>query len=250
MKIQLIRHATLIITINNKRILVDPMLSEAGLMEPIKGVPNQSYNPLVELPINIDTIINCDAALVTHTHRDHFDETAAKLIPKNIPILCQTEDEKKLKSYGFIDVNPIKDTFVWNNISFNRTSGKHGHGEIAEAMAPVSGFVISYPEEPVIYIAGDTVWCKEVEEAIEKFKPEVIFCNFGGAQFEYGEPITMSTFDIHELCRRYANIQIVALHMEAWNHCRLSRQDLKHYISVNNISNNIFIPEDGASLNF
>lgn len=250
MKLQLIRHATLIISINNKRILVDPMLSEAGSMDPIPNVPNQNHNPLVKLPIDIDRIINCDAILVTHTHRDHFDDNAAKLLPKSVPIFCQIEDEIKLQTYGFADIRPIKDTYIWDNIVLSRTNGTHGHGEIALKMAPVSGFVISCPEEPSIYIAGDTVWCNDVQTAIEKHKPDIIVCNCGSAQFEFGEPITMSMEDIHELCRRYVGTQIIAVHMEAWNHCRLSRKALNDYINTNNINTNVFIPEDGELLSF
>ncbi|MBU3091041.1 MBL fold metallo-hydrolase [Clostridium sp. CF011] len=250
MKIQLIRHATLILSVNNKRILVDPVLSEAGSIAPIGNVPNQKYNPLVELPISIDDITNCDAVLVTHTHRDHFDDAAAKLLPKSIPIFCQPEDEMKLKSYGFTDVYAIQDNYTWNNIIFNRTKGKHGHGVLAMKMAPVSGFVISLKGEIPVYIAGDTVWCTEVEKSIENFKPGIVVCNCGGAQFKYGKPITMTTKDLHELCRRYENIKIVAVHMEAWNHCRLSRKGLKCYLSANSISINVSIPEDGEVLSF
>jgi L-ascorbate metabolism protein UlaG (beta-lactamase superfamily) len=249
LKVQLIRHATLIISINNKRILVDPLLSNAGSMAPIPKVPNQNYNPLVELRVSIDNIINCDAVLVTHTHRDHFDDAAAKLLSKNTPVFCQPEDEIKMQSNGFTDVHPIDDSYIWDNIIFNRTAGKHGHDEMAEKMAPVSGYVISCPQEPPIYIAGDTVWCREVEKSIEKFQPEVIVCNCGGAQFDHGKPITMTNEDIYEITRRYENIKIIAIHMEAWNHCRLSRKELKQYISANNISN-VFIPQDGEILNF
>ncbi|MBZ9607363.1 MBL fold metallo-hydrolase [Clostridium estertheticum] len=250
MKIQLIRHATLIISVNNKRILVDPVLSEAGSMTPIKNVPNQNYNPLVELPIDIDTITNCDAILVTHTHRDHFDDAAVKLLSKNIPVFCQPEDEIKLQSYGFTDVHPINTTFIWNDIIFNRTNGRHGHDELAIKMAPVSGFVISCSEEPTAYIAGDTVWCEEIESSIEKFKPEIVVCNCGCAQFDYGKPITMSTKDIYELCIRYSSLKLVNVHMEAWNHCRLSRKDLINFININNINTNVFTPKDGEELSF
>lgn len=250
MKIQLIRHATLIVSINNKRILVDPVLSEAGSMAPIENVPNRNYNPLVELPIHLDNITNCDAIIVTHTHKDHFDDAAAKLLSKNIPIFCQYEDEIKLQSYGFTDVNPINTTFIWNDIVFNRTNGKHGHDELAIKMAPVSGFVISCSEEPTVYIAGDTVWCKEVKDSIDKFKPEIIVCNCGGAQFDYGEPITMAIQDINELCLRYSSLKIIAVHMEAWNHCRLSRKDLTNYINTNNRKTNVIIPQNGEKLSF
>ena len=250
MKVQLIRHATLIVYVNNKRLLIDPMLSEANSMVPIPNVPNQNYNPLIELPIDVSNIINCDAVLLTHTHRDHFDDTAAKLLPKNIPMFCQPEDETKLLSYGFTDVRSVHDSYTWNNIVLNRTTGKHGHGFIAKKMAPVSGFIISCLEEPLIYIAGDTVWCREVEKSIEKYKPEIIVCNCGAAQFRFGRPITMTSKDIYKLRRKFEKIKIVAVHMEAWNHCRLSKKDLTDYINLNNIKGNVFIPDDGEILSF
>lgn len=134
MKIQTIRHATLIIHLNNKKILIDPMLSPIGSMPPIPDVPNQNLNPLVDLPTNVDSIINCDAILITHTHRDHFDDVAASLLAKNIPVFCQPEDEDKIRSLGFVNVSPIHNSTTWNNITFTRTNGKHGHNELAEQM--------------------------------------------------------------------------------------------------------------------
>lgn len=250
MKIQLLRHATLLLYVNNKKILVDPMLSKAGTMEPIKDVPNQNYNPLVDLPLSIDNIIDCNAVLISHTHRDHFDDTAAALLPKNIPIFCQPEDKIKLEALGFHDVHDISVSYSWYGININRTSGQHGHGEIALKMAPVSGFVISANNEPSIYIAGDTVWCSEVQRAIGQFNPNIVVCNGGSAQFSYGEPITMNKEDIHELYNHVPNAKIVVVHMEAWNHCRLTRNDLKDYIKINNISDRIFVPENGESISF
>lgn len=250
MKVELIRHATLIMSINKKRILIDPMLSKANSMDPISDVPNQNRNPLVELPTNILNIINCDAVLLTHIHRDHFDEAAAKLLPKNTPIFCQPEDETNLLTYGFTDVYPINDSFTWGNITLYKTGGKHGHGLIAKKMAPVSGFIISSAEEPSVYIAGDTVWCREVEKSIEKYRPEIIICNCGAAQFHFGRPITMDSTDLYKLRCKFEKIKIVAVHMEAWNHCRLSRKDLRSYLRYKNIETNIFIPEDGEILNF
>lgn len=250
MKLQLIRHATLIISINNKRILVDPMLSKKGSLPPIKNVANQNYNPLVELPIDINAVTSCDAVLVTHTHRDHFDHIAAALLPKNIPVLCQPEDEVKLQDYGFTNICPVKDTYVWNDIRFNRTKGKHGHGILAMKMAPVSGFVISYREEASAYIAGDTVFCRDVKKSIEKYKPEIIVCNAGAASFHFGKPITMAGEDIQALCKAFPYLKIAAVHMEAWNHCSLTRKALKDFIYLHNLKNKIYIPEDGQVIDF
>lgn len=249
MEIQLIRHGTVILTINGKRLLVDPVLSKKGTMNPIEKVPNINFNPLVELPISIDKIIDCNAVVVTHTHSDHFDKAAAELIPKDKPIICQSQDEVKLKGYGFTEVHPVIDSYIWEGITFNRTEGQHGYGKIAEEMAPVSGFVLSVVGKPVVYIAGDTVWCDKVENSILKYNPDIIVCNCGGAQFEHGKPITMTTDDINELCTKFKTIKVVAVHMEAWNHCRLTRKALRDFVESHGFDN-VLIPFDGDILSF
>jgi len=83
MEIQLVRHATLRVTYANRTLLVDPMLSRAGELAATPNTPNQRPNPLVELPVPAESVIVwIDAVLVTHIHRDHFDQAAADLLPK------------------------------------------------------------------------------------------------------------------------------------------------------------------------
>ncbi len=250
MKIHLIRHATLILHLNNKKILVDPMLSPKGTISAIENVPDTSSNPLVDLPIPIDSIVDCDAVLITHTHRDHFDDIAAKSISKEIPVLCQPDDEEKIKEYGFINVIPIKKSFEWDGFKFDRTNGRHGHGVIALKMAPVSGFVISAIGEPTLYLTGDTVWCSCVEKAISKYHPEVIISYCGEAKFSYGKPITMNSQDILSICKKTPHAKVVAVHMESWNHCRLSRKALHDFTIDNNLDRMVSIPSDGELLEF
>jgi hypothetical protein len=236
------------LTINNKRILIDPMLSEKGTLPPVEKVPNQNLNPLVDLPININEILNCDALLVTHAHRDHFDNAASELLPKNIPLFCQPEDKIKFETYGFTNIYPINTSYTWEGITFNRTKGKHGHGLLAKKMAPVSGFIICSENYFPIYIAGDSVWCTDVKKSINYYKPKIIICNCGGAQFHFGSAITMNEKDIKKLCQEFSDIQIIAVHMNAWNHCRLSKEELKKYIDEYGLSSQIRVPDDGAIL--
>ena len=103
-----------------------------------------------------------EAVMVTHTHSDHWDATAANLIPKHLPLFGQMEDEDKLRSAGFTAVQSIQNEATWNKIQIARTGGHHGTGAIAKMLAPVSGFVLSAAGEPTLYVAGDTIWCAEV----------------------------------------------------------------------------------------
>lgn len=82
-----IRHATFVFEAGGVRVLVDPMLGPAGSARPVANTPNQRRNPLVDLPFGEGKLAallqEIDAALVTHTHADHWDPSAEGLIPED-----------------------------------------------------------------------------------------------------------------------------------------------------------------------
>lgn len=242
-EISLVRHATLVVNVGDKTLLVDPMLSSAGAMPPIPNAPNERPNPLVGLPeLDLSAV---DAVLVTHTHADHFDEAAAQKIRKGLPLLCQPEDEEKFHSDGFSNVRPIHSSAEWERIEMHRTGGRHGTGEIGALMAPVSGFVLRAPREPTLYVAGDTIWCPEVEDALEKYRPDIVVVNAGAARFNEGDPITMDSRDVAEVLRHANGAAVVAVHMEAINHCLLGREELRSSLADVGVSGRILVPGDG-----
>lgn len=250
MKLQLVRHATLRLDYHTSRILVDPMLSPAGAMSAVPNTPNQRLNPLVDLPMDAAELLDADAILITHTHRDHLDDAAIQLLPKHLPVFCQPEDEEKLKGYGFADVQPIDGEHRWRGIVITRTGGQHGTGEIGRQMGPVSGFVLAGANEPTLYIAGDTIWCSEVERALERHRPDVTVVFAGAAQFLTSDPITMTAEDIHQVAKQAPQSSVIVAHMETWNHCLLSRSELKAFISSKGLADQVVVPENGEWLEY
>ncbi|MDP9425433.1 MAG: MBL fold metallo-hydrolase [Actinomycetota bacterium] len=248
MEIRLVRHATLVVSLSDKTLLIDPMLSPPGAMPPIQNTPNERRNPLVPLP-DLD-LSPVDGVLVTHTHADHFDEAAAGEIRKDLPLLCQPDDEQRFSSEGFSDVRPVDDSLHWEGIELHRTGGRHGTGEIGTRMAPVSGFVLRVPGEPTLYIAGDTIWCPEVEEALREHRPDVVVVNAGAARFNEGDPITMIAGDVAEVVRHAGGAAIVAAHMEAINHCLLGRDELRSSLVESEAYGRVSIPADGERMVF
>ena len=249
MNIQLIRHATHIILYNGKKILLDPMFSRKGTLSPVLNAPNEHLmNPLTELPINISEIINVDAVLVTHTHRDHFDEEAISKLPKNITLFCQPEDEQIIKEKGFINVVPIYEELTWEGIHFTRTKGQHGKGELATLMGPVSGFILKAEDEPTFYIVGDSVWYSDIEDVFYKYSPDVALVFAGQAQFLKGEPITMGLNDIESIVKGFPETRLVVSHLESWNHCVLTRNEVREYAHRNHISDKVIVPENGEMI--
>lgn len=235
MRITLVRNATVLLELAGRRILVDPMLDDVGARPPIEGTRNQVPNPTAPLPIPVTQIVSgLDAVIVTHRHRDHLDARGEELVPRDVPVFCQPEDELALRELGF-DARAIDDSLDWDGLRITRTPARHGTGRIAELLAPVSGFVLDD-----LYLAGDTVWYDQVEAMIERHRPRVAVVNAGGAEFEEGGLIVMGADDVREVVARVPTV--VAVHLEALNHCFLTRAALAAAVP------GVVIPRDGETV--
>ena len=228
MRLRLIRNATLRVRLAGRSVLVDPMLDPAGARPPVEDTPNPVRNPLVELPEPAEVVAaGLDAVIVTHLHRDHLDDTAVALLPKDLPVFCQPEDERAAARARLHRRAAGRGRArLGRRAAASRTAGRHGTGRIGELMAPVSGFVLSAPGEPVLYVAGDTIWCDEVAAALDAHRPAAVVVNAGAARFLEGDPIVMTADDVVAIARHAPGTRVVAVHLEAINHCPLTRADL------------------------
>jgi L-ascorbate metabolism protein UlaG (beta-lactamase superfamily) len=251
MTIHFLRHATFILHIGNIRILVDPMLSSKGAMDPVKNAANDFRIPMTELPLTREELSkelqSIDAVIVTHTHRDHWDAEAQAIIDKKTPLIIQPEDTEAITKEGFTQLLPVHDSIQFKGVSITRTSGQHGTGEIGARMGKVSGFVVEYGAQK-IYIAGDTIWCTDVEQALQKHKPDFIVVNAGAAQFLQGDPITMTAGDVMNVCNTAKTSKVIAVHMNTVNHCLLKKADLAEVLQANHLTLQCIIPDDGATV--
>lgn len=234
--VQLLRHATLLLDVGGKTFLIDPMFSEPGANPPIPNTPNDRRNPLVPMP---DVELSYDAVVVTHRHTDHFDEAAKTELDADVPLFCQPEEAEAFIEEGFTDVRPIDDDASFGGVTIHRTPGRHGHDELAQEMGPVSGFVFEADE--TVYVAGDTIWYEPVADTLEQFDPALVVLNGGEARFEQGAPITMGIDDVSTV-RDATDATVVVVHMEAINHCLLSRDELRSAVA------DIHVPDDGATI--
>ncbi|NUB93746.1 MBL fold metallo-hydrolase [Haloterrigena sp. SYSU A121-1] len=243
--VQLVRNATVLATVDDTTFLIDPMFTPQGEMPTVTDSPevpkflttaNQKGNPLVPLP---DVEFNYDAVIVTHRHPDHWGEAAREELDADVPLFCQSEEADAFSDEGFTDVRPVEDETSFDGVTIHRTPGQHGHGELAEGMGPVSGFV--FEGEKTLYIAGDTIWYDPVEKTLDRFEPDMVVLNGGAAQFDQGEPITMGVEDISAV-RESIDATVVVVHMEAINHCLLSRDELR------TATEDVYVPEDGERI--
>jgi Predicted Zn-dependent hydrolases of the beta-lactamase fold len=243
--IQHIRNATSLLTVKGKKILVDPMLSEVGQLPPVPFTRTLRRNPIVPLPVTLDTFDNIDAILLTHLHFDHFDTTAKRILNKRIPVFCQPEDQKKIESWGFQNVHSVEETLQWCEIDFRRISGQHAKGIAAKLLGPVSGYILSTQEDGSLYIVGDCILTDHISQVMKQYTPQVCILNAPRAQMLLGTIITMTPQDIMTILKISPSTKIIAVHMDAISHCTLTRKDLAQYLETHHLLESVVIPKDG-----
>ena len=252
-----IRNATVKINYGGKVFLVDPMFAPKDAYKGFEGTLNSHLNwPRVELPFSKNEILkDVDAVIITHTHLDHLDETAIKAIPKDILMFSQDEKDKAyLEKSGFKNVKIMTKNSSFGDVKLSITGGLHGSQELVfkykELLGKVSGVVFSTKNEKTIYLAGDTVFNKDVEDVIKNYNPEIIILNSGDAQLGDGSSILMTKEEVLATHKVAPKAKIIAVHMEAVNHSALSRYELKEYSKQKGMEDFVFIPKDGESLKF
>ena len=255
MQINQIRNATLIITYGNKRFLIDPWLGPKDYMPGFEGAYNSDIRqPRIDLPVDITDIVNVDAVILTHYHPDHWDNYAAEALDKNIQFVFYLDNDLNIiKSLGFKNVSVISENgTIYENITFYKTQCQHGRREVVkpacESMGipyDAMGVVFNVNNEKTLYLAGDTIWCNEVQSAIDNFKPEIIIVNACGARLLNNERLIMDTEDLKAISAYTKSSTIVASHLDTVSHLTVTRDDIKKLQL-----DNVVIPENNEILNF
>lgn len=245
-----IRHGSHILEFKGKKFLVDPVFAELGTMPSMPKARTKAKNPLIPMPFGFKFVNTLDAVLLTHTHFDHFDDKAIEILPKSLPIICRSHDVKKVSKSGFTNIIAIdKSDVIFNDVHIKTVGGKHGVGLAGMLMGKTTGFILSDASgdasEPKTYIIGDSIWCDEVETTLKKEQPDVIIAFAGAAVLPFGKNITMATGDIHELASASKNAKLIAIHMDTWSHCFLTKDILKDFIKDKTYKNRIMIPNEG-----
>jgi L-ascorbate metabolism protein UlaG (beta-lactamase superfamily) len=257
MRFTQIRNATLQVEFGGKKFLIDPMLSEKGGWPGFEGTVNSHVaNPTADLPLPMSEILDVDAVIISHTHADHWDDAAKKVVPKDMLHFAQNEkDARELGAAGFRNVRVLGERTEFDGVTLIRTRGQHGRGkvlegQIGELLGTVSGIVFQHPNEKTLYVAGDTVWYEAVDESLKKHRPDVVVVNSGDAKLLTDDSIIMSKQDVYEVARAAPGATVIASHMEAVNHATLSRDELRAFLAEKGIAGQVRIPADGESYTF
>ena len=259
MEITQVRNATLIVDYNDTRFLIDPWLGPKDYMPGFEtAIHSEIRQPRVDLPFDTEKIVNVHAVIVTHVHPDHWDKFAEKALNKDIKLFVQSKnDQQFFITKGFNNTEILTESGTeYNKISLFKTATQHGKKEVVKPLCEkigmpydAMGVVFQAKNERTLYIAGDTIWCKEVSEVINRFTPDVIVVNACAATVLNGERLIMNIEDINNVLKAVPYGTIIASHMDTVSHLAVTRTDLKEFIQFNHIDN-LLVPDDGETLSF
>ena len=259
MQLTQVRNATLVLHYAGKTFLIDPMLAEKEAWPGFAGNARPHLrNPMVDLPMPVTQLLDVDAVILTHTHTDHWDEAAQQLVPKTMMIYTQNHSDAELiRSQGFVNVQVLQEENRFaDGLTLFKTEGQHGSNALyadnvmAELLGDACGLVFTHPAEKRLYIAGDTVWVKPYVRNLQRFRPEVVVMNTGNATNDRYGPIIMGKEDTLRTLTIVPEATLVASHMEAINHCLLTRAELRAYAEEQGISDQVLIPANGETMTF
>jgi L-ascorbate metabolism protein UlaG (beta-lactamase superfamily) len=176
-----------------------------------------------------------------HQHKDNFD-IQGKAFSKNVSTIVSTVPASKAIK-GVIGLNDWETTTInspkINNLTITATPAQHHPWWLPEFFSgKVIGFVIEFDgqENGAIYISGDTVYFKGIDEIAKRYKVDIGIFHVGSAQFRYLSGFGQYTMDSKDLLKAVEVIQpntIVPIHYKGWTHFKETTTALTNAVSAN-----------------
>ncbi|SEK45207.1 L-ascorbate metabolism protein UlaG, beta-lactamase superfamily [Aquimarina amphilecti] len=185
-------HSSFLLQIQNKNILIDPMLGEVPAPHPMLGGKRFSKS----LPIEIEKMPKIDAVLISHDHYDHLDYGSIQKLKGKVKMFYTPLGVGvHLQKWG-IEKNRIVELDWWEETSFEGlnficTPAQHfsGRGLSDRTKTLWSSWVIQSDSEN-IFFSGDSGYADHFKQIGEKYGP------FDFAMIECGQYNEMWS-DIH-----------------------------------------------------
>src|SRR5882757_1676690 len=183
--IQLLGGPTALLEIDGLRLLTDPTFDPPG------DYPRPNAPTLVKLTgpaVSADELAKADAVLLSHDqHADNLDRSGRAYLGKVPLTLTTPSGAGRLTEDGIA----VRGLAPWEHADLPRAGreplrvtavpARHGPEGCEPFSGEVTGFVLTAPDLPTIYLSGDNAWLGAVEQVAARFAPVGIAVLFAGA---------------------------------------------------------------------
>ena len=249
LRITWIGHSSLLIEIDGKRILTDPVWGQRASFSKFIG-PKRFFDP----PLFLEDLPHIDAVIVSHDHYDHLDATTLPFFRgKHIPFFCPLGVGHYVHKYG-INRNYINELDWGDSIMvgldcvITPTPARHfsGRGIFNRNETLWSSFVIKGNEHTIFY-GADSGWFEGFKEIGDVFGPFDLTMLEIGAYGKYWPDIHMGPDNASNAHKALKGNLMMPIHWGTFNLAPHAWYEpierLQEYATDKKIK--LFIPEPG-----
>jgi L-ascorbate metabolism protein UlaG (beta-lactamase superfamily) len=202
-----------------------------------------------------------DLILLSHFHRDHFDQVAERDLDKKIPIVTNAEAAKELNALGFNNTFALE---MWAPMVVERgevrlritsTPGRHGP-PLSELVLPdVMGSMLEFfagSDRALfrLYITGDTLVYDDIREIPKRFPDvDLALLHLGGAHV-LGIMVTMDGKQGVEMMRIMEPEMTIPIHYNDYDVFKSPLADFQQEVEAAGLSHRVQYLEHGDSYAF
>ena len=249
LRITWIGHSSLLIEIDGRTILTDPVWGLRASFLSFMG-PKRFF----DAPLPLDQLPKLDAVLISHDHYDHLDKQTIKhFAGTKIPFFCSLGVSQYLQKWG-IDANFITEldwgdsVMIANDVVLTSTPARHfsGRGILNRNETLWASFVIKSPKHN-IFFGADSGWWPGFKDIGNTFGPFDLTMLEIGAYGKYWPDIHMGPDHAANAHLALKGKLMMPIHWGTFNlstHAWFEPIDrLLQYAKERNID--LFVPEPG-----
>ena len=249
LRITWIGHSSLIIEIDGKRILTDPVWSQRASFLQFMG-PKRFF----DAPLALNELPQLDAVLVSHDHYDHLDKETIKFFAgKEIPFFCSLGVGQHLERWGVLrnfitELDWGDSAMITKDCVLTSTPARHfsGRGITGRNETLWASFVIKTPQHNIFY-GADSGWFPGFKDIGDQYGPFDLTMLEIGAYGKYWPDIHMGPDRASDAHMALKGKLMMPIHWGTFNLALHPWYDpIEHlllYAKTKNI--NLFIPEPG-----
>ncbi|HEV7858825.1 MAG TPA: MBL fold metallo-hydrolase [Pyrinomonadaceae bacterium] len=251
--------ATVILRYAGFTILTDPNFLHAG--DHVHLGYGLTAERLTNPAIEIEDLPPLDFCVLSHYHGDHFDQIVEERLQKDLPIITTEHAATELKGKGFTATIALE---TWDDVrvakgearlSITSMPGKHGPSITDLLLPPVMGSMLEFTSSAErtalrLYITGDTLVHDDLHEIPRRY-PEIDLALFhlGGTRI-MGILLTMDAEQGVEAIRIINPRELIPIHYNDYEVFKSPLDDFKKAVEAAGFADRVKYLSHGETYNF
>ena len=250
--------ATVLLRYGGFTVLTDPNFLHQGEHAPLGG--GLRSRRLTDPALEVADLPPLDVIVLSHHHGDHFDDRAARELPKQVPIVTPRHAARKLGRQGFTDRRPLR---TWQTQMLRRgarqlritaTPARHAPVPLNTLLPPVMGSVWEFVNrgEPTLrlYVSGDTLVHERLREIPDRCPDlHLALLHLGGTRV-LGVTLTMDGRQGIRALRMLAPRHAVPIHFDDYTVFRSPLDDFRREAADADLDTTIHYLDRGETFRF